>query len=101
MKIKQATHSGIGQNRIYTPCMTVRVDISLMKIPRVHRIPYWKYRTYTVYDRTFPCSKYCTYTVYDRTCGHFPAENTVHIPYMTVLVNIFLLKIPYIHRNLC
>jgi hypothetical protein len=28
----------VGQNRIYTPYMTVRMVISLLKIPYVHRI---------------------------------------------------------------
>ena len=37
--------SKVGQNRIYTPCMTVYLAIPLPKIPYVHRIYIWFWPT--------------------------------------------------------
>jgi len=35
----------VGQNRIYTPYMTIRLVISLPKIPYIHRIYVWFWPT--------------------------------------------------------
>jgi len=71
--------SRAGQNRIYTPYMTVYLVISLPRIPCIHRI--WPYIWWS------PCQKYRIYTVYDRIFGDLPAKNTICAPYNMVLAN--------------
>jgi len=72
----------VGQNRIYTPHMTVCTMISLPKKPYVHRI--------CIYGWPEPYM----YTVYDGIFDDFPAKITVCTPYMY----LWLARIVYIHR---
>jgi hypothetical protein len=98
----------VGQNRIYTPYMTVCMVISLPKILYIHRIYrvgqnriYTPYMTrvgqnpiYMVHIRYIWQGNHqiyghirCVYTVlanpiYDRMYGDFPAKNTVYTPYI-------------------
>jgi hypothetical protein len=48
----------VGQNRIFAPCMTVRMVISLLKIPYVHRI--WFCPTLHIDDTAVLRFWYCT-----------------------------------------
>jgi hypothetical protein len=57
----ECMHARVGQNRIYTPYMTVYLMISLPKILYI-------------------------YTVYDRIYGDFPAKNTLYVWFWPTLM---------------
>jgi hypothetical protein len=86
----------VGQNRIYTPCMTIYLVISLPKIPFIYapymtiylvislpKMPYM-HRIYMVLANP----TYVLHTVYDRVFGDVPAKVPyTHRIYVIVMAN--------------
>jgi len=116
-----ATHNTrVGQNRIYTPYMTVYLIISLQKLPYMHRIymvlanPNHFTSRYTQYSclcrsvtqnpsslaprPSKPTDIILLIILHPATHNTRVGQNRIYTPYMTVYLVISLQKIPYMHR---